>query len=161
MYNLKFYKEEKDKILEKCFFTKRQKEVFIGLLEGINIKGLSRMLNCSVRTINYDIKNIKGEIEKYRNGDQKKYFYIYIHIFPNGKKYIGVTENVIRRWGRDGIPYSKNIKMYEDIIKYGWENIEHEILIKTESELEALNLESKLIKLLDLTNDKKGYNKKI
>ena len=161
MYNMIYYKKQKNKILEECFFTKRQEKVFEELILETPIKDIAKKLNCCQRTIDYDIKNIKEKIEKYKSGNQKNYFYVYIHIFPNNKKYVGVTENIIKRWGKDGIPYSSNIKMYEDIIKYGWENITHEILIKTESEVEARHLESKLIKLLDLTNDKNGYNKMI
>lgn len=161
MYNIPYYKREKDNILKECYFTERQEKIFQEMTLGTPLKKIYKKLDCCSRTVDYDIKNIKEKIEKYRNKDEKNYFYVYIHIFPNNKKYVGVTENIIKRWGKDGIPYSSNIKMYEDIIKYGWKNITHEILIKTESEVEARHLESRLIELLDLTNDKNGYNKMI
>lgn len=161
MFNIAYYKKEKDKILEKCFFTQRQERIFEELISGTPMRDLAEMLDCCQRTIDYDIKNIKKKVEEYRNDNIKNYFYVYLHTFPNGKKYVGVTENIIKRWGKDGIPYSRNIKMYEDIIKYGWDNIIHETLIKTESEVDARNLEKRLIELLDLTNDNNGYNKRI
>ena len=72
-----------------------------------------------------------------------------------------MTENTSLRWGSNGIPYSKNIKMYEDIIKYGWDNIRHEILLTTNNSFKARELERQLIDIFDLTNDKNGYNKVI
>ena len=121
---------------------------------------MPKKFNCCMRTIGYDLKDIKETVENYRKGEDNNYFYVYVHIFPNGKKYIGSTENTIKRWGKDGLPYIKNIKMYEDIIKYGWNNIKHEILLKTTDEQEAKNLESKLIQIFDLKNKDKGYNER-
>lgn len=158
MYNLDFYKKEKENILENVFFSKRQKIILDKLILGFNNKEIQKDIGCSIRTIQYEIKKIKEKIENYRNNGNNEIFCVYIHLFPNGKKYIGVTESIIQRWGTSGLPYSKNIKMYEDIVKYGWENIRHEILLKTSSEYKARNLENKLIKIFDLTNEENGYN---
>lgn len=65
------------------------------------------------------------------NTDMKedKIYYIYVHTSPNGRKYIGMTTNIKNRWKVNR--YKCNKQFYDDIIKYGWDNIEHEILATT------------------------------
>ena len=84
--------------------------------------------------------------------------YLYMHICPNGKKYIGITaQQPNQRW-RDGKGYCKNKHFYNAILKYGWNNIQHIILFSDLTEDEANELEEKLIDEMDLTNPEKGYN---
>ena len=52
--------------------------------------------------------------------------------------------------------YASNKKMFNDIKKYGWNNIKHEILFETSDSYIAYELESLLIRELDLKNI--GYN---
>ena len=78
---------------------------------------------------------------------EKKYT-VYIHLFPNGKRYIGVTsKNVNARWenGLAGYVESKQPAMYNAIKKYGWDNIEHIILYEDLNYEDALNKETQLI----------------
>lgn len=80
------------------------------------------------------------------NTNNKK-FCVYEHVFPNGKKYIGITcKNPKARW-ESGTGYSKEHQsaMYYAIQKYGWENIEHNILFTDLTEEEAKNKEKELI----------------
>ena len=161
MYNFEYCKKNKKEILENIYFSKREKIIYEKMILGFSTKEIQQSIGCSLRTIQYDINRIKKKIEDYKNNNNNQNFYVYIHIFPNNKKYVGVTENIIQRWGNDGIPYCQNIEMYKDIIKFGWENIQHEILLKTQSEYQARCLESKLIKLLNLTDENNGYNKMI
>lgn len=50
--------------------------------------------------------------------------YLYMHICPNGKKYVGITiQEPNQRW-RDGKGYCKNKHFYNAILKYGWDNIQ-------------------------------------
>ena len=47
---------------------------------------------------------------------------VYMHVFPNGKKYVGITsQDVSRRW-RDGEGYEGQV-VYGAILKYGWNNV--------------------------------------
>lgn len=61
---------------------------------------------------------------------EKKPYYIYIHTCPNRKVYIGLSKNPMQRWN-NGEGYKSNIEFYEDIKKFGWNNIQHEIIATT------------------------------
>lgn len=84
---------------------------------------------------------------------------IYKHIFPNNKIYIGITtkKNMKERW-RNGRGYSHNDLMMKAIKKYGWKNIEHEILYENLEEKEAKQKEIELIARYKSNDRKYGYN---
>jgi hypothetical protein len=85
-----------------------------------------------------------------------KLYYIYKHTFPNNKVYIGKTCcNPKYRWGKDGNRYWHNKEMYEDIQKFGWDNIKHEILYDGLTREEASQLEFDLVE----QNKDNCYNK--
>ena len=71
-------------------------------------------------------------------GKAKEYgeYTVYMHVFPNGKKYIGISRNVKKRF-RNGEGYARSKIVYSAIQKYGWENVSHEILYENLSEQEA------------------------
>lgn len=82
---------------------------------------------------------------------------VYMHRFPNGKVYIGITKySVSHRWS-NGSGYKRQF-VYKAIQKYGWEHIEHIVLFKGLTKNEAEQKEIELIKLYDSTNPHKGYN---
>lgn len=82
---------------------------------------------------------------------------VYIHIFPNGKRYVGVTQQkLIYRWG-NGSGYAGTV-VGRAIKKYGWENIKHEIMFENLSREMAFEKEILLIKLYNTNNIKYGYN---
>lgn len=76
----------------------------------------------------------------------KKYI-VYVHIFPNGKKYFGITSKAPNQRWENGKGYDKNHQpvVYSAIQKYGWENIEHKILYQDLIKEEAQELEIYLI----------------
>lgn len=83
---------------------------------------------------------------------------VYIHKFPNGKAYIGITRQEPKiRWG-GGNGYVRNEYMYRAIKKYGWENIEHIILFEGISEADACEIEKSLIKKYRTNEKEFGYN---
>ena len=83
---------------------------------------------------------------------------VYQHIFPNGKRYIGVTRtSVNRRWGYKGYNYKTQI-VGRAIEKYGWDNIRHEIFAVCNTKEEAERVERWLVKYYDATNPEHGYN---
>lgn len=83
---------------------------------------------------------------------------VYQHTAPNGKVYIGITgQNPLKRWN-NGTGYSKNILFYRAIVKYGWDNIKHEILFDGLTEEEACKKEVELISKYQSNNPNYGYN---
>lgn len=85
---------------------------------------------------------------------------VYMHICPNGKKYIGITgQKPEKRWQNGkGYAYGSNDYFYNAIKKYGWENIEHKILHSGLTKDEAEQLEIELIAKYKTTSRKFGYN---
>ena len=85
---------------------------------------------------------------------------VYMHIAPNGKKYVGITKQypVSKRWLNGG-GYLHNEHFNRAIKKYGWENIEHKIISNWHTQEEAEKLERYLIKYYQSNNRNYGYNK--
>lgn len=80
-------------------------------------------------------------------------------VVENNKKYIGITsQKPDRRWGNNGIAYTKTQYFAKAIKKYGWDNIKHEILFTNLTKEEAEQKEIELIAYYDTTNHDKGYN---
>lgn len=83
---------------------------------------------------------------------------VYIHTFPNGKKYVGVTcWKPELRWGANGCNY-KNPYMVNAIKKYGWNNITHEIVAKGLTVDQASQMEIELIEKYNSADKRHGYN---
>lgn len=89
----------------------------------------------------------------------EKNYYVYKHTSPNGKIYFGITNDIKRRWQGEGRDYFRSSPAFaEAITKYGWNNIQHEILHSNITKKEAERLEQKYIKEFDTQNREKGYN---
>ena len=85
-------------------------------------------------------------------------FCIYMHIAPNGKKYIGLTgQKPERRWS-NGKGYIRHPYFYSAIKKYGWENFEHRILFEGLTQKDAERIEHLCIALLRTHIKDYGYN---
>lgn len=95
----------------------------------------------------------------------EKTFCVYAHINNfNGKIYVGQTihgDNPNKRF-RDGKGYIRNnnklTSFGEDIIKYGWDNFSHVILVNNLTESEARKAEIYYIKYFESNNPNNGYN---
>lgn len=85
-------------------------------------------------------------------------YYVYLHESPNGKVYIGQTNNLNKRWN-EGKNYIACPDFYNDIDIYGWDNIKHYILKECGSREEAMTFEKLFTILLDSEKPEKGYNK--
>lgn len=91
---------------------------------------------------------------------------VYIHTSPSGKKYVGQTKKKPKeRWanGKGYLSKNKNGKYKQPafanaILKYGWDNFEHEIIAINLTKEEADVLERALIKNLGTMDYKYGYN---
>ena len=88
---------------------------------------------------------------------------VYVHTNKiNNKIYIGITNNIERRWRSNGVEYKpkeKNTSSFWNAIeKYGWDNFKHEILLTNLSREVACEYEKYYISL-SKSNDKNiGYN---
>lgn len=83
---------------------------------------------------------------------------VYKHTAPNGKVYIGITgQKPEKRW-QNGNHYKGNPHFYRAILKYGWDNIQHDILETGLTKEQACAKEIELIAYYDSTNSDKGYN---
>lgn len=95
----------------------------------------------------------KNEMLKVENN-----YIVYMHLFPNNKKYIGITSKKPKQRWENGTGYITQKLMNRAIEKYKWENIEHKILYKNLTKEEAEQKEIKLIKKYKTNNPKYGYN---
>jgi hypothetical protein len=81
---------------------------------------------------------------------------VYVHKFPNGKNYVGLTkQSVEARWGFNGSGY-KGQPVYNGIEEFGWDNIEHVILKDGLTFDKAQEFERQTIIEYDSINN--GYN---
>lgn len=82
---------------------------------------------------------------------------LYIHKFPNGKVYVGITsQDVDERW-RHGEGY-KNQLVYRAILKYGWDAISHQVLLSGMTKEEAEEMEMEFISAFKSNDPEYGYN---
>lgn len=84
---------------------------------------------------------------------------IYRHTSPSGKVYIGVTKNRPEGRWQNGRGYKNNEYFYRAILKYGWNNFQHEIILDNLSYNDAAFGEAYLIEMHDATNRECGYNR--
>lgn len=79
---------------------------------------------------------------------KEKRYSLYRHTSPSGKVYIGITcQPVEHRWNHGrGYMNIKKTPFKSTIIKYGWDNIKHEVLFTNLSEERAKHLEIELIR---------------
>lgn len=82
---------------------------------------------------------------------------VYIRKGPTGKIYVGKTDRTVEaRAKEDGFGYAKNPKMWIDILTYGWDSFETEIVASGLTPEDADELETELIKKYDSVRT--GYN---
>lgn len=94
-----------------------------------------------------------------KNKFNQEIYSLYIHIFPNNKVYIGITKYIPEyRWGKNGNGYQDQV-VWKAIQKYGWENIEHKILLETTDKNFVEQEERRYITEVYHSNDTRfGYN---
>lgn len=87
---------------------------------------------------------------------------IYVHITPSKKLYIGMTNNIKRRW-HEGLGYIDSDRKVQlpfanAILKYGWDNIQHIVLMDNLSKEVACECEKYLIAKYKTQDRRYGYN---
>ena len=84
---------------------------------------------------------------------------VYVHVFPDGKKYVGLTRRKPEDRWRHGRGY-KQERLSSAINEVGWDNISHNIVLKTTSVEEAKEMEKHLIAEYRTQDPDHGYNTK-
>ena len=117
-------------------------------------KNLIRQINTGINIYLEELKKIiiDEEAEEICN------WCVYIHTFPNEKKYIGISMSPLTRWKNDGSGYKEQTRMWGAIQKYGWDNIKHEIILKNLDKTTAKQIEKALISQYQTTIPALGYN---
>lgn len=83
---------------------------------------------------------------------------VYEHLFPNGKRYIGITRKSTKeRWEKNGNGY-KTQTVFKAIKKYGWDNIQHNIVYDNLLYEDACKKEKELIAKYKTIDKNYGYN---
>lgn len=89
--------------------------------------------------------------------EEKNIHIVYMHYnLINGKRYIGQTKNIKKRWHPNA--YKGSREFYYAIQKYGWENFNHIILKDQLTQKEANYWEKYYIDLYKTINPEYGYN---
>lgn len=83
---------------------------------------------------------------------------VYKHTTPGGKVYIGITKQAVGKRWKNGAGYELCTAFNRAIVKYGWDNITHEILETGLDKATACKMEQDYIALFDSTNPEHGYN---
>lgn len=84
---------------------------------------------------------------------------VYMHTSPSNKVYVGISaqKNLNKRW-QGGYGYIGNPHFHRAIKKYGWDNFDHEIILKGATRDEARNTEQYLIEKFNASDRNHGYN---
>lgn len=82
---------------------------------------------------------------------------VYVHVFPNEKKYVGLTKLGTKNRWKDGKGYKSQL-VRRAIDKYGWDNIEHLVVFTTEDKNKAEMVERLIIRSCRTNNKDYGYN---
>lgn len=83
---------------------------------------------------------------------------VYKHTTPSGKVYIGITSKTPQQRWNSGHGYRKCKAFWNAIVKYGWQNIQHEVLYEGLTKYQAEALEKELITKYRSTDCRFGYN---
>lgn len=84
---------------------------------------------------------------------------VYKLTLPDGRAYIGMTgvDKLYKRW-QYGSGYSKNKRLYNEILNIGWKNIQKEVLAQVEAKEAATQLEIYYIGLYKTYLPECGFN---
>lgn len=95
--------------------------------------------------------------------NKAKTYTVYVHEnSTNGKVYIGITSQKPENRWRNGkgylTGYANKTPFANAIMKYGWENFSHHIVLSDISQERANQIEQNLIRVFNSTDRSKGYN---
>ena len=83
---------------------------------------------------------------------------IYVLTFPDGRKYVGATKRHVRLRWVSGKGYQVQKKMYDEILRVGWDNIEKQVIAYNLDKVGAHLCESGMIKDMRTNEEEFGFN---
>lgn len=101
-------------------------------------------------------KQLEG-LEVIKNSKHTGNYTVYMHVTPENKLYIGMTQHIEQRYGYKGNGYREQTEFINTIKKYDWSNIDHKVIASNLSKEEAEKLEHEAIVMLNTKEN--GYNK--
>ena len=115
-------------------------------------------VECSVKVKTAQSVNSVMNRRKYVNGKDNPYV-VYMHEFPDGKRYIGMTgQPLTRRWG-NGHGYDDQPDVSMAIAKYGWDSVRHYLLFENLTKEQAYDRWIEAIRLYKTYMPEYGYNR--
>ena len=99
-----------------------------------------------------------NKMENKNDVTMERNYTVYMHICPNGKRYIGITRQIPERRWKNGKGYKHNEYFWNAIQKHGWDNFEHIIIENNLTKEQAENMEIELIAKYRSTEQDRGYN---
>lgn len=169
-YYFDYSQEAYQYIMVSKLLRQSEKDLLRDIVNGKTVKELSINYKCSEMTICRRRKKIFEITQEFMNYEPVEKiieksqeneigYKVYLLTFPNNKIYIGMTgQDENKRW-QEGKGYSYNKEMYDDIIKFGWNNIKKNVLYKNLSQEEAKEKEKELIIHYKSHLKNIGYNK--
>lgn len=157
--------------------SKKERTILDLCLAGASLKEICVQTGYSTRTVNYRKKDIYKKIFDLLNNNKKPkakifgeqefkviaeytdLYKVYLLTFPNNKVYVGITSQEEKNRWKDGNGYIDNEIMFNDILKYGWQNIKKNILYKDLLFEEAREKEKELIIHYKSHIKRYGYNR--
>ena len=122
------------------------------------IASASNLTMGHVRTCGGDIhKKSQFKILNVPKDENARIYYVYRHVSPSGKSYIGITKQRPERRFQNGMGYKTQDSFFRAIVKYGWGNFSHEILEEGLTEKEACEKEAYYISVYNSFSPN-GYN---
>lgn len=189
VYYYDFCDEAYNFIMNGNLLKNSEKKLLDDIIHGETVKALAMKYKCSEMTICrkrkkifelakplMDYSPILGDIETYYEqfkikgkiydnscfkvvSNNTSLYKVYLLTFPNSKVYVGITsQDEKNRWAK-GNGYIDNEAMFNDILKYGWQNIRKNILYKDLLFDEAREKEKELIIHYKSHLKKYGYNR--
>ena len=99
-----------------------------------------------------------NKMENINDVIMERNYTVYMHVSPNGKRYIGITRRKVNvRW-QNGKGYKRNEYFWRAIQKYEWDNFEHIIIENNLTKEQAENMEIELIAKYRSNDREYGYN---
>lgn len=131
-----------------------------GLTTKINNPGVGRKQKyCTECAAKVKVQQSVNAVMKSRpvSQDDRRYT-VYMHCFPNNKKYVGITSRTLHERWRDGGGYSSQDKVASAIDRFGWGNIKHYIVATDFDIVGARKAEAALIQRYMADSPVHGYN---